>query len=80
MFLLLTLVILLHRTTKDPPLYHYPGEYYENETQWKRKVSVHLSIIDCVQAPEVEPTPSERFRTQNFIAIIYRYGCLKTMK
>lgn len=46
---------------------------YENETQRKRKINVRLSPLDCVQAPEVELTPSEKFRTQNFLPIIDQF-------
>lgn len=43
---------------------------YEGESKRKRKTNVRLAPLDCVQAPEVDLTPSDTFRTQSFITVI----------
>ncbi|KAJ8881665.1 hypothetical protein PR048_018151 [Dryococelus australis] len=44
-----------------------------NNTHCKRKVNEPLAPLDCVQAPEVELTPAERFLTQSFLPIIDQF-------
>ena len=46
---------------------------YEFESQRKRKINVRLAALDCVQTPEVEQTPSEKFRTRNFLPVIDQF-------
>ncbi|KAJ8879775.1 hypothetical protein PR048_020383, partial [Dryococelus australis] len=46
---------------------------YESETQRKNKISVRLAPLHCVQAPQVELTPSEKFRTRSFLPIIDQF-------
>jgi hAT family C-terminal dimerisation region len=46
---------------------------YEIETQRKRKINVRLAPLDCVQAPEVELTPSHKFLTQSFLPVIDQF-------
>lgn len=43
---------------------------YESETKRKRRTNVRLAPLDCAQAPEVDLTPSDKFRTQSFIPVI----------
>lgn len=46
---------------------------YESGARRKRKINVRLAPLDCVQAPEVELTPSEKFRTQSFLPVIDQF-------
>lgn len=43
---------------------------YEAESKRTQKRNVRLAPLDCVQAPEVDLTPSEKFRTQSFLTTI----------
>ena len=46
------------------------SQEYEFESQHKRKINMHLALLDCVQTPEVEQSASEKFRTLNFLPVI----------
>lgn len=43
---------------------------YDSETKLKSRTNIHLAPLDCVQAPKVDLTPSDKFQTQSFIPVI----------